>query len=90
MDMETPRARRLKRKADHVAIVLSDSDNPLVSSPAKRLRRKSRTESPQTPRAKPDKDQEEIDEDVKDLQDSGMSFGSLRVSCNMLIGCLQS
>lgn len=114
MDMETPRARRLKRKTDNVAIVLTDSDEPLVSSPAKRLRRGpkgdsepsdsdkplvssparrlrrgSRTESPQTPRAKPNKDQEEIDEDVKDLQDSGMSFGSLGVSCNILTGCLQ-
>lgn len=39
MDMETPRARRLKRKADNAPIVLSDSDKPLVSSPAKRLRR---------------------------------------------------
>jgi hypothetical protein len=100
MDMETPRARRLKRKADNNPIVLSDSDEPLVSSPVKRLRRGpkrdsepsdsdkplvsspvkrlqrgSKTQSPQTPGAhhNKDQDQEEIDEDAKDLQDSGMS-----------------
>ncbi|CAI7600309.1 unnamed protein product [Penicillium manginii] len=50
----------------------SDSDKPLVPSPVKRLQRGSKTQSPQTPGAhhNKDQDQEEIDEDAKDLQDS--------------------
>lgn len=71
---ETPRARRLKRKAESSPIVLSDSDEPLVSSPAKRLRRGQKAEMPTTPRANMNKDQAEIDDDLRDLQDSGMIF----------------
>lgn len=53
MDMETPRARRFKRKADNAPIVLSDSDKPLVSSPAKRLRRRPKGDSEPSDSDKP-------------------------------------
>lgn len=93
IDMETPRARRLKRKADNGPIILSDSDEQLVSSPVKRLRRGPKAESsespesPETPRANVNKDQEEIDADVRDLQDSGMIYSNLQTFCTSLISC---
>lgn len=79
LDIETPRARRLKRKkADAPPVVLSDSDEPVASSPAKRLRRGPKADTPETPRAGTNKYQDEIDEDVKDLQDSGKNFAFCR------------
>lgn len=72
---DIPRScRRLKRKAESSPIVLSgseDSEEPVVSSPVKRRRRVADSETPQTPRDSTDQDQLEIEEDLKDLQDSG-------------------
>ncbi|OOQ82946.1 putative transcription factor IIIc-like protein [Penicillium brasilianum] len=70
-DIVQPR-RRLKRKAERSSVILSDSDDsePVVSSPVKRRRRVSPTETPQTPHSSVDKDQQELEDDVKDLQDS--------------------
>lgn len=66
--------RRLKRKAESSPIVLSDSEDAeesVVSSPVKRRRRVADSETPQTPRDSTDQDQLDIQEDLKDLQDSG-------------------
>ncbi|EPS25833.1 hypothetical protein PDE_00769 [Penicillium oxalicum 114-2] len=64
--------RRLKRKADRSSVVLSDSDesDPVVSSPAKRQRRIPRVQSPETPHSSKNQDQQEIEDDVRDLEDS--------------------
>lgn len=65
--------RKLKRKAERSSVVLSDSDDsePVVSSPAKRRRRVSPTETPRTPHAGANRSQQELEDDVKDLEDSG-------------------
>lgn len=72
-DIVQPR-RRLKRKAERSSVILSDSDDsePVVSSPVKRRRRASPTETPRTPHSSVDKDQQEIEDDMRDLQDSGI------------------
>lgn len=72
-DIVQPR-RRLKRKAERSSVILSDSDDsePVVSSPVKRRRWASPMETPRTPHSSVDKDQQEIDDDVRDLQDSGI------------------
>ncbi|KAJ5832137.1 hypothetical protein N7474_000448 [Penicillium riverlandense] len=67
--------RKLKRKAESSPIVLSDSedsDEPVLSSPIKRRRRAADTETPQTPHSSADRDRLDIEEDLEDLQDSGM------------------
>lgn len=66
--------RRLKRKAERSSVILSDSDDsePVVSSPVKRRRRISPTETPRTPHSSVGKDQQELEDDVRDLQDSGI------------------
>ena len=64
--------RRLKRKAERSSVVLSDSDSePVVSSPVKRRRRVSPTETPRTPHTGANRSQQEVEDDVKDLEDSG-------------------
>lgn len=72
---EIPRPRRrLKRKAESSPVVLSDSEDsegPVLSSPVKRRRRAAEPETPQTPQDNADQDQLDIEEDLKDLQDSG-------------------
>ncbi|KAF3398206.1 hypothetical protein F1880_005968 [Penicillium rolfsii] len=70
-DIIQPR-RRLKRKAERSSVVLSDSDDsePVVSSPVKRRRRASPTETPRTPHSSVDREQQEIEDDMRDLQDS--------------------
>jgi hypothetical protein len=72
-DIVQPR-RRLKRKADRSSVILSDSDDsePVVSSPVKRRRRASPMETPRTPYSSTDQDQQELEDDVRDLQDSGI------------------
>ncbi|KAJ5578203.1 uncharacterized protein N7459_007167 [Penicillium hispanicum] len=63
----------LKRKAESSPIVLSDSDDseePVVSSPVKRRRWAQDPESPRTPRPGANQDELDIEEDVRDLQDS--------------------
>jgi hypothetical protein len=72
-DIVQPR-RRLKRKAERSSVILSDSDDsePVVSSPVKRRRRASPMETPRTPHSSVDKDQQELEDDVRDLKDSGM------------------
>lgn len=89
-DIVQPR-RRLKRKAERSSVILSDSDDsePVVSSPVKRRRRVSPTETPQTPHSSVDKDQQELEDDVKDLQDSGIviiyaRYANMVLSTNML------
>ncbi|KAJ5161525.1 hypothetical protein N7492_006917, partial [Penicillium capsulatum] len=71
---ETPRPRRkLKRKAESSPVITldsDDSDDPIVSSPVKRQRLVVDTESPKTPRSHAHRDQLDIEEDLKDLQDS--------------------
>ena len=83
---ETPRPRRrLKRKADSSPIVLSDpddSDEPVLSSPVKRRRLETVSELPETPRASADQDRLDIEEDVKDLQDSGTVPLHYRAYCS--------
>lgn len=67
--------RRLKRKAESSPIVLSDledSEEPVVSSPVKRRRPALESEAPRTPRTGRKQDQLDIEEDLRDLQDSGM------------------
>ncbi|KAJ5204481.1 uncharacterized protein N7498_005360 [Penicillium cinerascens] len=72
-EISQPR-RRLKRKAESSpVVVLSDSDDseePVVSSPVKRRRRALDPETPQTPRSSEEQDDLDIQEDLKDLQDS--------------------
>lgn len=72
----TPRPRRkLKRKAESSPVVTldsDDSDEPIVSSPVKRRRPARDTEMPVTPRSSAKQDDLDIEEDLKDLQDSGM------------------
>lgn len=72
-DIVQPR-RRLKRKAERSSVVLRDSDDsePVVSSPIKRRRRASPTETPRTPHSSANQDQRELEDDVRDLQDSGI------------------
>ncbi|KAJ5717162.1 hypothetical protein N7488_002808 [Penicillium malachiteum] len=74
---ETPRPRRkLKRKSESSPIINLDSDDsddePVLSSPIKRRRTVVDVDSPKTPRASASVSQDELDieEDVKDLQDS--------------------
>lgn len=72
--METPRPRRkLKRKAESSPVINldSDSEEPVMSSPAKRKRLIAGPKTPETPRDSSDQDQLDIEEDVRDLQDSG-------------------
>lgn len=67
--------RRLKRKAESSPIVLSDledSEEPVVSSPVKRRRPVLEPEAPRTPRTSAKQDKLDIEEDLRDLQDSGM------------------
>ncbi|KAJ5166928.1 uncharacterized protein N7482_005709 [Penicillium canariense] len=71
-EISRPR-RRLKRKAEHSPVMLSDSEDseePKASSPSKRRRLASDTETPQTPRPSADQNQQDIEDDVRDLQDS--------------------
>lgn len=72
---ETPRPlRRLKRKAESSPIVLSDSDDseePVLSSPVKRRGRIADIELPETPRGGTHQHNLDIEEDLKDLEDSG-------------------
>lgn len=72
-DLVQPR-RRLKRKAECSSVALGDSDDsePVVSSPVKRRRRVSPTEAPRTPHAGANRSQQELEDDVKDLEDSGI------------------
>jgi hypothetical protein len=72
-DVIQPR-RRLKRKAERSSVILSDSadSEPVVSSPVKRRRRASPMETPRTPHSSVDKDQQELEDDVRDLRDSGI------------------
>jgi len=73
--METPRPRRkLKRKAESSPVINLDSDDsedPVMSSPVKRKRLIAGPRTPETPRDNSDQDQLDIEEDVRDLQDSG-------------------
>lgn len=77
---ETPRPRRkLKRKAESSPVITIDSDDseePVVSSPVKRQRHLVDAESPRTPRSSAQQDEMDIEEDLKDLQDSGMGCPS--------------
>ena len=89
-DLVQPR-RRLKRKAERSSVVLSDSDDsePVVSSPIKRRRRVSPTETPRAPHAGANRSQQELDDDVKDLEDSGIfniyaQYTCTAVSTNIL------
>lgn len=89
-DLVQPR-RRLKRKAERSSVVLTDSDDsePVVSSPVKRRRRVSPTETPRTPHAGGDRSQQELEDDVKDLEDSGIfniyaQYTCTAVSTNIL------
>ncbi|KAJ5553311.1 hypothetical protein N7494_002689 [Penicillium frequentans] len=72
--METPRPRRkLKRKAESSPVINLDSDDseePVMSSPVKRKRLIAGPKTPETPRDSSDQDQLDIEEDVRDLQDS--------------------
>ncbi|KAJ5633847.1 hypothetical protein N7528_001689 [Penicillium herquei] len=76
---ETPRPRRkLKRKSESSPVINLDSDDsddePVLSSPIKRRRRVVDVDSPKTPRASASasvsQDELDIEEDVRDLQDS--------------------
>lgn len=72
-EISRPR-RRLKRKAESSPIVLSNSDEseePVPSSPVKRRRRAADPETPQTSQDGARRDQMDIEEDLRDLQDSG-------------------
>ncbi|KAJ5682385.1 hypothetical protein N7462_005550 [Penicillium macrosclerotiorum] len=65
--------RRLKRKAEMSPVALSDSedsDELVVSSPVKRRKRNLTTETPQTPHSSANQDQLDIEEDLRDLEDS--------------------
>ncbi|KAJ5097257.1 hypothetical protein N7456_007978 [Penicillium angulare] len=71
----TPRPhRKLKRKAESPPVISLDSDDsdeePVLSSPVKRRRTLVDSESPKTPRAGAGQDELDIEEDVRDLQDS--------------------
>lgn len=48
-----------------------DSDDVVVSSPAKRRRRENVSEEPRTPRKTSEQDRLDLEEDLRDLQDSG-------------------
>jgi hypothetical protein len=48
-----------------------DSDDVILSSPAKRRRRQSIPEAPRTPRKTAEQDKLDLEEDLRDLQDSG-------------------
>ncbi|KAJ5664126.1 hypothetical protein N7507_004857 [Penicillium longicatenatum] len=72
--IETPRPRRkLKRKAESSPVInldSEDSEEPVMSSPIKRKRSIAGPKTPETPRDSSDQDQLDIEEDVRDLQDS--------------------
>lgn len=51
---------------------LSESEESVVSSPIKRRRQTVDEKSPRTPRAVTDQDELDIEEDIRDLQDSGI------------------
>lgn len=72
-DVVQPR-RRLKRKAEPPLVVLGDSDDsePVVSSPVKRRRRVSPAETPLATHVGANRSQQELEDDVKDLEDSGI------------------
>lgn len=75
--------RRLKRKAESSPVVLSDSEDseePVLSSPVKRRRRVADPETPQTPQDSADQDQLDIEEDLRDLQDSGTVLKDFRTT----------
>ncbi|KAJ5917639.1 hypothetical protein N7466_011193 [Penicillium verhagenii] len=71
---ETPRQRRrLKRKAESSPVINLDSDDseePVMSSPVKRKRLIAGPRTPETPRGSGNQDDMDIEEDVKDLEDS--------------------
>lgn len=51
-----------------------DEDEPVVVTPARRKRNMASEENPQTPKRDSDQDKIDIEEDLEDLQDSGMCF----------------
>lgn len=68
--------RRLRKGPSPKPIISLDSDSeqsdePLVSSPAKRRRRNVDVDMPQTPRRNSNQDEADLEEDLEDLQDSG-------------------
>ncbi|KAJ5627938.1 hypothetical protein N7490_010166 [Penicillium lividum] len=71
--VQTPRLRRkLKRKAESSPVINLDSDDseePVMSSPVKR-KRMTGPKTPERSRGSDDQDQLDIEEDVRDLQDS--------------------
>ncbi|KAJ5752931.1 hypothetical protein N7520_009848 [Penicillium odoratum] len=71
--VQTPRLRRkLKRKAESSPVINLDSDiseEPVMSSPVKR-KRMTGPKTPEISRGSDDQDQLDIEEDVRDLQDS--------------------
>ncbi|KAJ5728995.1 uncharacterized protein N7483_003503 [Penicillium malachiteum] len=69
---ENPRPRRkLKRKSESSPVLPIDSDDePVLSSPIKRRRKIEHADSPKKPRVSAEQDELDIEEDVRDLQDS--------------------
>lgn len=72
---ETPQAHgRVKRETESPQVTQLDSDDseePVLSSPIKRRRTAVDSEPPETPRASAGQDELDIEEDVRDLKDSG-------------------